>query len=538
MIIRMLPEMNGVSDMITTNEPGAYTLDLAVQSILRTVMKSSYSPEMVYLILSYVTGILFLFVLLKFVRGLPDDKPSKLAVSIILFFTGSIIFFLGYVETYQIVFLMMFTYLVFSILFLNDKLKNTFIPAIAFGIWLSLHYLAAVFLPSFIILLIYNFRKNKVQSVISFILFAICFVAVFIATGLEFSEMINRFISPNESHWLPLLTNSKDIIPALSFSHIWNVINAELLVLPFGLLCLTAFFVIFCKQIKWKDPSVIFLSVITLFSVIFIFLFNSYLGLAKDWDVAGLMSFPIIFFLVYLIITGFDSQTIKPVLISMSYLSFWHVMIWVILNWNINISEKRNTHLDNEYLWEKDKLGIYYEEMGIYYRNRGDFNAAIDKYTKGLQYTPLNERLILSLTGIYEKQNNLNEAEKLIDASVNNGLNDRKILSELGIIDMKLEKYDKAIQTFNLIISKSPGDIDALGNLSSCYFALKDYNKSLIYSNEVIKQAPNLPLPYIGIGDCYKSMGDTTLANINYDKAIWLDKDHIYKEIIEKRKKF
>jgi len=222
----------------------------------------------------------------------------------------------------------------------------------------------------------------------------------------------------------------------------------------------------------------------------------------------------------------------------MSYMSFLQVMIWVIMNWNIKISEQRNTHLDNEYLWEKDKLGIYYEEMGIFYRNRGDFNTAIDKYTKGLQYTPLNKRLILSLTNIYEKQNNLNEAERLIDASVKNGLNDRKILSELGIIDMKLEKYDKAIQTFNNIISGYPGDIDALGNISSCYYALKDYKKSIGYSNEVLKLAPNLPLPYIGIGDCYKSMGDTARANINYDKALELDKDHIYLEIIEKRKKF
>ena len=74
MIIRMLPEMKGVSDMITTNEPGAYTLDLALQYILRLLMKSSYSPEMVYLLLSYSTGILFQLVLLKFVRNFLNDR--------------------------------------------------------------------------------------------------------------------------------------------------------------------------------------------------------------------------------------------------------------------------------------------------------------------------------------------------------------------------------------------------------------------------------------------------------------------------------
>lgn len=537
MIIRMLPEMNGVSDMITTNEPGAYTLDLAVQHILRLVMKSSYNPEMVYLILSYVTGIFFLFVLLKFVRNFIDDKPLKLSISVILFFTGCIIFFLGYVETYQIVYLMMLIYLVYSVLFFNNRIKFTFIPAIAFGIWLSLHYLAAVFFPSFIILLIYSFKKNKIQSGISLILFLVCFTAVFLATGLDFKEMVNRFISPNESHWLPLLTGDS-IIPALSFSHLWNVINAELLVLPFGFLSLLIFIIIYYKNINWKNPSVIFLSLITLCSLVFIFLFNSYLGLAKDWDVVGLMSFPVLFILIYLLLTQFDYHSIKPALISMSYLSFCQVMIWVILNRNVAISEQRNTHLDNEYLWEKDKLAIYYEEMGIYYRNRGDYATAVDKLSRGLQYTPSNERLILSLSNIYQKQNNLDKAEELIDGSVKNGIDDRKILTELGVIDMKLEKYDKAIQTFNMIIQRYPGDIDALGNISSCYFALKDYRKSINYSMEVIKQNPYLPLPYIGIGDCYKSMGDTLQANTNYNKAIELDKDHLYKEIIEKRKNF
>ncbi len=117
MILRMLPEMTGVSDMITTNEPGAYALDLFVQTLLRGIMKNSYDPNMVYLILSYITGILFLLVLLKYVRSMAVEFPYKVLIYIVLFYTSSIIFYLGYVETYQIVYLMMILFLVFSVLY-------------------------------------------------------------------------------------------------------------------------------------------------------------------------------------------------------------------------------------------------------------------------------------------------------------------------------------------------------------------------------------------------------------------------------------
>jgi tetratricopeptide (TPR) repeat protein len=431
----------------------------------------------------------------------------------------------------------MLIYMVFSILYLNNKVKYTYVPSIAFGIWLSLHYLAAVFFPSFIILLIYGFRKNKIQASLSVVIFAICFASGFLVTGLEFNELIKRFISPNESHWLPIITNNKNIIPVLSFSHLWNVINVHLLILPFGFIFLVAFLTIFIKNIEWKKPPVVFLSVIAFFSAAFILFFNSYLGLAKDWDVAALMGFPLLFLLIYLIITMFDVQLIKTTLLSMSYLCFCQSMVWVILNWNVNLSEHRNTRLDNEYLWEKDKLAIYNEELGAYFRNKGDLRMAAEKYIRGLKYAPNSERLILSLSNIYQKENDYAEAESLIDSAIKNGDNSRKMVIEFGVINMREGKYEQALKIFKEIIEKNPSDIEVLGNISLCYYSLKDYPESIDYSNLIIIQNPSFPLPYIGIGDCYLSMGDTITAKQNYLKANNMDKEQEYKYIIEERMK-
>ncbi len=534
MILRMLPEMTGVSDMITTNEPGAYALDLFIQSLLRHLMKSSYNPNMVYLLLSYVTGILFLLVLLKYVRSMPVEFPYKVLTFIVLFFTSSIIFYLGYVETYQIVYLMMLLFLVFSILYFRNKINNSYISSLVFGFWLSLHYLAAVFFPSYIILLVYNFRKDKLKSILSLMLFLICFLLGFIYTGLDFNEMVQRFIAPNESHWLPLFSHGgSDIIPALSPSHLWDVLNSQFLVLPFGLLSLILFIVLLYKLIKWKDAGVLFLAVMSLCSVIFIFLFNSYMGLSRDWDVVALMSYPFLFFFIYVINNSFEHHSIKKLYSILAYIGLWQTMIWVFLNWNVEISEKRNTHLDNDRLWEKDKLAIYFEELGAYYRNKGDYSTAQEKYKQGLIYAPNSERLVLNLSSIYQKEANLKQAEILVNSSIKNGNKSRKIFFELGTIEINSGNYDKAIQIFENILMNSPDDFEALGNIATCYYFLKDYEKSIKYSNKVIRLVPDLPLPYIGLGDCYLSNGDTVKANSNYLKAKELDTDNRYKNKID-----
>lgn len=534
MILRMLPEMTNVSDMITTNEPGAYAVDLFVQTLLRKAMGESYNANYVYLVLSYISGIIFLLVLLKFVNLILKDAVQKIFTFLLLFFSGAILFYTGYVETYQIVYLCIFIYTITSILFLKDKAKNTFIASIVFGFWLSLHYLAAVYLPSYLILLYSNYKKNKYQTFISIGLALSCFVLGFIFTGLELNEMISRFFAPNEPHWLPLFSNlNQQVIPAASIYHLWDIINSQILVLPFGLFTLLAFFIIYYKKINWKNHSYLFLLSMALFSFIFIFLFNSHLGLSRDWDVIALMSFPFLIFTVLILNDNFDFKNINRIYFSITYISVWQTIIWIFLNWNVNISEARNTNLNNDKLWEKNKIGLYFEEVGSYYRNKGDYNQAEIKYNEGLKYTPENLRIIINLSGVYQKLNKNNEAESILENTFNNGIYERKVIMNLGILEIKLGNYDKAIMVFEKSLQKDSNDYEALGNIAGAYYLKKEYRKSIEYSNKVINIIPDLALPHISLGDSYLAIGDTLNAYKNYQIAKNLDKEYKYKNEIE-----
>ena len=536
MILRMLPEMHGVTDMIATNEPGSYAMDLFVQDILRKLFIGSYSPEYVYIFLSYISGIAFIFISIKFIRSLNIDSAAGIFFFILLFFTSGTIFFLGYVETYQLVFAIALFYIVYSIQFFNDKLRTSYIISAVFGFWLSFHYLASVFIPSYLVVLIFHFKKDRFQAIISLLVFVLCFMLGYLFTGLDINELTKRFMEPNVSHWLPLFSADKtEIIPALSPEHLWDVFNSQFLVLPFGIFTLIGIMILFRNKINWKDYPVIFLSTMCIFSIIFIFFFNSLLGASRDWDVIMLMSFPFLFFNIYLLYKYFDLHIIRKSVVLISYLAFWQSMIWILLNSNSAVSEKRNTGLENDILWDKYKAALYYEEMCAYYKSKTDYDQAMENYYKSFNIKPSTERLVLNLSNMYQKLGKFKDADTLLQGFiVRTGFNRDAYLSQ-GIVKMSEGDYINSVRCFRNILEKDQMDRDALGNIAGAMYLLKEYDSSIVYSKKVIALNPYDPKPYLGLGDCYIALHDTVQALKNYKYAKELDKDGKLRNEIEMR---
>lgn len=535
MILRMLPQMNGVSDMIATNEPGSYTLGLFVQGFLRKIFLDDYKPEYVYIFLSVISGAAFIFILYRYTKFISKSSTIQIINFIILLFTSNFVYFLGYVETYQVVFALMLLYMALSVMYFESVLKTPYFIAVILGIWLSLHYLAAVFFPSFIFILAYRLRKNMLHSLISLLLFTASFMLFYYFTGLDFSEMTKRFMEPNTSHWLPLFTVKEGVNPVFSLYHLWDVINSQLLALPFGLFSLIILIVLLYKKIKLKNPSVIFMLLMSAGSVLFVFAFNSYYGLSRDWDVAALMSYPFIFFFVLIINKFTDISKFKKAYLICSCIAFWMTAIWIFSNVNVSAAEKRNTNLADGSLWNKHRIALYYEELGAYYREKGDFISAENYYKKGLELEPDRERLITNLSYVYRKEKRFTNAEKLLKDYIDRGFGKKDIYFRLGIVQMEERKYKDAALNFQKILEKEPADFESLGNIAVCLYLMKDYASSLEYSKELVNYYPQNIKPYLSLGDAYLGSGDTVRALNSYYKAAELDREHKYENEINSR---
>jgi outer membrane protein assembly factor BamD (BamD/ComL family) len=536
MILRMLPEMTGVDDMIATNEPGSYAVDLFVQKIFRSLFSTSYMPEHVYIFLSYLCGAIFILILLNYLKRTELDKTIKALTFIILFFTSNIILFLGYAETYQLIFTLMLSYLTLSMIYFKGSLKSSYGISLTYGFWLSLHYLASVFFPSYVIVIIYNFRKEKFQSTVSILLFLASFLLGYLFSGLDLSEMSKRFLKPNTSHWLPLFSaESGGTPPAFSFEHLWDLFNSQFLALPFGLLTLLMFIILFYTYIKWKDPSNVFLLIMSISSLFFIFFFNSHLGLSRDWDVAAMMSFPFLFYFVYVLTNYIDPDKFKREYALIAYISLWQTILWVLLNSNSTLSEMRNTSLDNDRLWGNERLGLYYEEVGAYFKNKEQYSLSISYYKKALELGPEKERLLLNVCYLYYKHKQYDRASMLLKDYINKVRGTRDVYFLLSLVQYETGLYDEAIASYELILQSDPNDWEVMGNLASCYYQKKQYQKSMEYSNRVIEINPGNPKAYLGIGDSYLAMGDTSKAFMNYQKARELDIGFNLKQEIDLR---
>ena len=115
------------------------------------------------------------------------------------------------------------------------------------------------------------------------------------------------------------------------------------------------------------------------------------------------------------------------------------------------------------------------------------------------------------------------------------GYGKREILVRLGFIQMEERKYGEAIEDFKKVLDKNPSDFEALGNISVCYYMMKDYSSSINYSKKLISFYPENVKPYLSLGDAFLGTGDTVNALNSYNKAAELNKDSKFESEINSR---
>jgi len=350
--------------------------------------------------------------------------------------------------------------------------------------------------------------------------------------------MTKRFFEPGFSHWLPLFNKTVDgTLPVFSFYHLLNVINSQIIASALGIAALAILIIVYFKKLNLKDSASLFLGVMCLASVFFILFFNSHLGLSRDWDVAALMSYPFLFLLLYLVNINFRPENVKKELFLISYVSVWQVMLWLFLNVNVSSAEMRNSNLADERLWNSSRRALYFEELGVYYRNKQDYGKAIEYYRKGYETDPGIERIAVNLSYMYQKTKKYDEAEQILMNYIDKSDNKHDIYFRLGIIELESGKFNGAILNFENALKIEPEDTDALGNIAGCYYMKKNYARSIEFSGKIVGLNPELPKPYLSLGDNYLAMGDTIKALTNYNYAKEKDKDSKLKNEIEFRLK-
>lgn len=89
----------------------------------------------------------------------------------------------------------------------------------------------------------------------------------------------------------------------------------------------------------------------------------------------------------------------------------------------------------------------------------------------------------------------------------------------LGLAYRQQGKYDKAIGCYEHILSVNPRQIKARFALADVYNDLGDFNKAVQMNEDLMKEYPNLEMPYVNIGNYYMLKADTIAAVSYWEKA-------------------
>jgi len=128
-------------------------------------------------------------------------------------------------------------------------------------------------------------------------------------------------------------------------------------------------------------------------------------------------------------------------------------------------------------------------KMGTIYYKRGNYEYAMNAYKKVIDIDPnsdqarkalINRGVLISKTGTGEES--MEASISLIRKALLMKPEDPQALLALGIIYMKKERYDSAMDTFYQVIKGSNDSkliADAYNNIGKCYFKKREYKKAL-----------------------------------------------------------
>lgn len=459
-----------IKDIYQDRFPTAEWLDGLIHLSLYKVFSAVFifwTPDLTYAVISCLSGVAFIYLIIHLSDNLGKTNLEKIFIGGVIFSLGSMELFFGYVESYTLLQVFLAAYILCSVLYLKGKLSLIW-PLIMLAVACALHICALIFIPSFLYLW---WRELKREGSIFFKSSHLILAGVF--SALTVWRILIVASSPetgvHTSLLIPLIPSPENNFTLFSGAHIMEFINQLLLLSPVGIIL---FFLFVNKAFKQKDPVIRFLFVASIFSLVFIFLFNSILGSA-DWD---LRAFPGIFLVLFGSLFFLKKAqgwiNLKNFVFLFLWISFFHTVPWIILNQDreksldhYKLIQLNDPHPQDETNYNLFKIARVLEMAGLY-------DESEKLYQDGIKVNPLDGRNYHNLAGMYMRLDREDEAESLLTQVLKLHPDYFKAYELLGKIYQEKENHQKALEFYVKSLPVNYDDMDYIANLCAMYLKL------------------------------------------------------------------
>ncbi|MBI4547517.1 MAG: tetratricopeptide repeat protein [Ignavibacteriae bacterium] len=470
-----------------------------------------------YRTVDVIAALLFLVVLFWLVRMLQGPLLERVLLGCFVFFGAGSQFFFGYVENY------VFFYVAIAAFVITgwrafEKRIHLIIPLLVFVLMAGFHLGSLVFTPALLFLLFHRWKKHKLRAVILLASIAVAVSFLFFTMGFNVKNFLVHLTQGGVDFLQPFSGRRGNFpYPMFSLIHLVDWLNANMLIVPFGLILTTTLLVAHRSTIPWKKPIPVFLLITAGCGLFFTWIVNNAPGMARDWDLLASFFVPLLFATVYLMSQPLPWKPRGYALIVIVAVTFFHWASWIGVNASADRHLARMKLLNNPKLLSPVAQTAYDEALANFYFNRANYAEARYYYEHLVQIDDRNPRIIGNLADTYRK---LGEKEKYFNTlqrAVQMNTQDAGVYSNLGVEYASRGDTSNAILYNEKALQLKPNQEKAHANLGILYAAKKDYPRADQHFRTAVELGMREPVLFRYAADVCLFLEDYTRALQYYD---------------------
>jgi len=503
-------------------------LDFFLHAVLYRISNlfAKVSGESIYAFYSMICGTIFVTViyLFKFPESWKDESSSYIKWLIISM--GGIQLFFGYAESYSLYYPMSLIYILMAVKYLETG--RGIIGTTVVYIFIPFIHLTGIFLlPSFLYILFQHYRnsnqlsqepgkvKISIKRHLPLLMFTVS-MALLCTMALLAEKRGQTYSSGFANKALPIFSTNPYSV--FSFSHLLDILNELLLVMPAPLILL--YYLSRRKKEEHKANEFYFLGIIALSAVLFLLFLDPRLGFARDWDLFSIPAASV--GLAIILYRKFNSHADgqHALLRSLLFVSIIFSGIWVMANSSTNTQLTRAEELlklsDRERRYGTELLAQYY------FAEAGN----IDKGLELLKSIPDNMKNAHVYSAIAKAELDLEHFGKALqDARRSIQIDSLDPLPHFvaGSALIGMDSSGSAIPYFLAAERLAPNDPKILNMLGRAYMGVGDYNTAGQSFRRIIQFDPKFPVAYFNLGFLFYRTGHLDSAYFYTARGLEID---------------
>jgi tetratricopeptide (TPR) repeat protein len=381
-------------------------------------------------------GLVSLTVIWRLSGMLWHDASERVAGFVLLGMAGASQLMFGYVETYPAAYALLWVYVLVAF----RTIRGTTHVAVAtamFPVLCLFHLGMAILVPSLLYLWFITFQRTGWRALLVAIVPALILAPVMLWVVHYEPSRLAATILRDGAHFLPVSSPDLWTDPFTLFSiwHIADVMNLFLFLAPFSLLMLGAFFVSAGLPRNARPAESALWYTLGIPAAAWIFVNSFELGLSRDWDLAAPFGMMVISgaLIVWHHVTP-QGAARKRVMILMALVTAAATGGWIGIGADADDALARFERLQDPRLWPGSALADAYEEVGGYYRDRGQMEKAAESFARCVAADSTNARRWIQLAGTVANMGDGSAALRGYERAMSLGTQDPLAYLNAGIL--------------------------------------------------------------------------------------------------------